>query len=115
MKVDAPKGLSAEAKRLWHRTVAVWPLGNEETLLVSLRNACFALDRLRAAEAELGKIGSSFYTDRYGSPRQHPLCMVIRDSSKQLNDALRMLNLDWEAVNRDEDHGAEEDDYCAAN
>jgi phage terminase small subunit len=112
MKIKAPTGLSAEAKHLWSRTLAAWPIGQEATLLVCLRNACFSLDRLRAAEAALAKHGSGIYLDRFGQPRQHPLCLVIRDSGKQLHDALKMLSLDWEALNRgnDEPVGDQEQD-----
>jgi phage terminase small subunit len=110
MKIEAPKGLSAEAKHLWSRTLAAWPIGKEATLLVCLRNACFSLDRLRAAEAALAKHGSGIYLDRFGLPKQHPLCLVVRDSTKQLNDALRMLSLDWEQLNRGQDEPPEEGD-----
>jgi phage terminase small subunit len=105
--------LSAEAKNLWNRTLSTWPIGREATLLVCLRNACLALDRLRAAEKALAEHGSGVYLDRWGLPKQHPQCLVIRDSTKQLNDSLRMLSLDWEQLNRDEDHGADdsEDGY----
>jgi phage terminase small subunit len=108
MKIKTPQGLSAEAKHLWTRTLAAWPIGKEATLLVCLRNACFSLDRLRAAEAALAKHGSGIYLDRFGLPKQHPLCLVIRDSTKQLHDALRMLSLDWEQLNRGNDEPGED-------
>lgn len=99
-----PAGLSGEAKTLWVRTLENWPIGREATLLSCLRSACLALDRLRAAEAALAKDGGGgTYTDRWGQPRQHPLCLVIRDSSKQLRDELRMLSLDWEVLNKTKD------------
>jgi hypothetical protein len=111
----SPPGLSAEAQRLWESTLATWPVGREETLLVCLRNACFALDRLRAAECELQKSGNTgVIPDRFGHPKQSPLALSIRDSSKQLNDALKMLSLDWEALNRQEaeagDDSGQDDD-----
>jgi phage terminase small subunit len=98
-----PPGLTPEARQLWTRTIAFWHgLSKEETLLALLRSACGALMRLRSAEAALAKIkgGNGVFLDRWGQPRLHPLHAVIRDSSKQLREDLRALNLDWEALNR---------------
>ncbi len=95
-----PAGLTPEARNLWNRTLANWPIGREETLLCCLRSACGALMRLRAAEAALSKHGGDgTFTDRWGQPA-HPLCSVIRDSSKQLREDLKMLCLDWEILNQ---------------
>ena len=37
--------------------------------------------------------------DRWGQPRAHPLFSIIRDTSKQLREDLRMLCLNWEELN----------------
>jgi phage terminase small subunit len=104
-----PAGLTAEAKNLWNRTLANWPVGREETLLCCLRSACLALDRLRVAEAALARDGGGgVYQDRWGQPRQHPVMLVIRDSAKQLRDDLKMLSLDWEVLNRGKDEPGRE-------
>ena len=97
----APPGLSKEARELWVRTLKAWPVEREATLLVCLRSACFALDRLRTAERLLAEDGGGgIYQDAKGKPKQHPLTLVVRDSSKMLLDNLRALSLDLEAVNR---------------
>lgn len=102
-----PPGLTPEARALWTKTLANWPVGAEQTLLSLLRSACGALMRLRAAEAALAKHGGNgVFRDRWGQPRIHPLHGVIRDSSKQLREDLRALNLDWEQLN----HARVEDD-----
>jgi hypothetical protein len=99
--------LTPEARALWVKTLAFWPVGTEQTLLCLLRSACGALQRLRAAETALAKLGGDgVFTDRWGQPRLHPLHAVIRDSSKQLREDLRSLSLDWEQLNR----AAPEDD-----
>ena len=101
-QTSPPPGLSKEARELWRSTLKRWPIEKEATLLVCLRNAVFALDRLRAAEKALARThGHGVYKAKNGTPKQHPLTLVIRDSGKQLHDALRMLSLDLEAVNRD--------------
>lgn len=105
-----PPNLSPEARALWDRTLAMWPLGREQTLLTMLRSGCGALMRLRSAEAELARMGTPIFTDRWGQPRQHPLCSVVRDSAKQLRDDLRALSLDWESLNRAEVDGDDGDE-----
>lgn len=105
-KPKPPPGMSPEARQLWERTLAFWKgLGSEETLLCLLRSACGALMRLRSAEAALAKLkgGNGVFLDRWNQPRLHPLHAVIRDSSKQLREDLKALNLDWEQLNQDHD------------
>jgi phage terminase small subunit len=108
-KPRRPPGLSPEAQLLWDRTIASWPVGKEQTLLTMLRSACGALMRLRSAEEELIRFGSPIFNDRWGQPRQNPLCGVIRDSAKQLRDDLRALSLDWESLNRAEATDGDDD------
>ena len=97
----APPGLSKEARELWVRTLKSWPVEREATLLVCLRSACFALDRLRTAERLLAEDGGGgVYQDAKGKPKQHPLTLVVRDSGKMLLDNLKALALDLEAVNK---------------
>jgi hypothetical protein len=100
-KPKPPAGMTPEARALWVRTLQNWPVGGEQTLLCCLRSACGALMRLRAAESALAEQGGGgVFTDRWGQPRAHPLCGIIRDSSKQLREDLRALCLDWEALNK---------------
>jgi hypothetical protein len=95
-----PPGLSPEARSLWASTLQNWPVEREASLLVCLRSACFALDRLRNAELALAKTGGHGIHRVKGIPKQHPLTLVIRDSNKQLLDNLKALSLDLEAVNK---------------
>jgi hypothetical protein len=100
-KPKPPPGLSPEARALWTKTLAFWPVGTEQTLLCLLRSATGALMRLRSAEAALAEQGGNgVFVDRWGQPRAHPLCGIIRDSSKQLREDLRALSLDWEQLNK---------------
>jgi hypothetical protein len=106
-KPKPPAEMTPEARSLWNKTLANWPVGGEETLLTCLRSACGALTRLRAAEEAIGKLpDGGIFNDRWGQPRAHPLFNVIRDTSKQLREDLKMLCLDWEVLNR----GKDEDD-----
>jgi len=107
-KPKPPSGLTPEARQLWTKTLAAWPIGAEQTLLCLLRSATGALMRLRSAEAALAELGGNgVFVDRWGQPRAHPLCGIIRDSSKQLREDLRSLCLDWEVLNQ---QAASEDD-----
>ena len=100
-KPKPPAGLTPEARALWVKTLAFWPVGTEQTLLCLLRSATGALMRLRSAETALAELGGNgVFRDRWNQPRLHPLHTVIRDSSKQLREDLRALSLDWEALNR---------------
>jgi hypothetical protein len=108
-KPKPPKDLTPEARALWNKTLQNWPVGKEETLLCCLRSACNALMRLRRAEASLtAQGGDGTFMDRWSQPRQHPLCTVIRDTSKTLREELKMLSLDWEVLNKGGSEGDED-------
>ena len=70
----APRGLSAEAQRLFRETVTQNALDqiDDAASLTLLENACRALMRLRAAEAVIAKEGQTVM-DRFGQLKPHPI------------------------------------------
>jgi len=93
----APSGLSLEARELWQKTVKLWRI-DDPTALLSLKNACKCLDRLRKAEAIIHREGCVI-TDRWGQQKQHPAALALRDEAKSLRENLKMLNLDLDQLN----------------
>ena len=90
----APSSLSLEAKAFWRVVVRKWELHEGELAL--LRQACEALDALRAAEA-LVRTEGMVVRDRFGQPKPHPATTIVRDSRGQIVRALRALGLKDEA------------------
>jgi len=91
---SAPRHLSDESKRLWRSVLADYELEkrHEAVLLTALE----ALDRMRQAQAQLGKDGLTT-TDRYGGIKAHPAVVIERDSRSAFLRAMRELGLDLEA------------------
>ncbi|RIK45852.1 MAG: hypothetical protein DCC58_05080 [Chloroflexi bacterium] len=97
MKSPAPpKHLSAEARRWWRRLVSEYDITDEAGLLLLLA-ALEAFDRMRDAQAEIGRDGI-VTLDRFGQRKPHPACVIERDARAQMLAALRALNLDLEPV-----------------
>lgn len=90
--------LSNDAQELWNSVLAAYNL--EVHHLRLLQAACEALDRAAEARRQTDKEGS-YYTDRFGQPREHPGLKVERDSKVLYARLLRELCLDIEAP---EDH-----------
>lgn len=91
MKNFAPKGLSLESRKLWNGIVSAFEM--DHSGLALLKEACLALDRLREAQAILGKDGITV-TDRFGQLRQHPATLIERDARNQMLKCLAALHLD---------------------
>jgi P27 family predicted phage terminase small subunit len=91
MSAGIPKGLSAEATRLWKATVDTWQL--DAPALTLLEDACKSLDRRRAAEKLVQKEGMT-QTDRFGQIKAHPCMGIIRDEISSFVRLLKQLGLD---------------------
>lgn len=78
-------------RALWQRVLHDFELG-DAAALVTLAEACHALDLLEAARAELRRDGPTF-RDRWGQPRPHPAAQIARDSRAGLLACLRALGL----------------------
>jgi P27 family predicted phage terminase small subunit len=91
MSSGIPKGLGAEATRLWKGTVDTWQL--DAPALTMLEDACKSLDRRRAAEKLVAKEGMT-QTDRFGQIKSHPCMGIIRDEISSFVRLLKQLGLD---------------------
>ncbi len=91
-----PKGLSREACRWWRRLTTEYEIGDDAGRLI-LMTAMEAFDRMREAQAVLGKDGLTI-KDRFDQVKVHPLTVVERDSRAQMMAALKALNLDIEPL-----------------
>jgi hypothetical protein len=93
-KVDnskSPKGLSAEALRLFRETAEQYGLDDAPSLVL-LTNACLALMRLRKAEAIVEREGS-VYRDRFNQWKQHPAAARVDAENLTLQRSLRELGI----------------------
>jgi len=84
--------LSAEARRLWRAILAEWDIG-EPAALAILATGLESLDRCTSARRTLEMEGLSV-RDRFGVPRVHPLCAVVRDAEAGFRSAMRQLQID---------------------
>ena len=92
--MNAPKHLSAEARRIWNKMVAEWNF--DDSTLMILRQALEAFDRLNQAREAIARDGLTV-ADRFGAQRAHPALIVEKDSRLALLRAWRQLGLDIEA------------------
>jgi phage terminase small subunit len=89
MAMYAPRGLSAEAHRLFRETVTQNALDqiDDAASLTLLENACRALMRLRAAEAVIAKEGQTVM-DRFGQLKPHPMAARIDAEGQTIRQSL---------------------------
>jgi P27 family predicted phage terminase small subunit len=91
-----PKGLSAEAGRIWralHAEFVLTDAGAMQVLDAGLR----AFDVLRKAEGILASEGLTV-RDRYNTAKAHPAVDIAKTARTQWLSALRMLGLHREGV-----------------
>jgi len=94
--VDAPKHLSAEARRWWRRLKEEYGIQDAGGLLLLL-TAMESFDRMRSAQAAIAEEGAS-RPDRFAQLRAHPLLSVERDARAAMLAALKALGLDVSPV-----------------
>ena len=73
-----PSHLSREGKKLWRDLMAEYVIDNPGAIAI-LSAAIESHDRCMTARRVLAVDGFSVM-DRYGIPRVHPLCPVVRDA-----------------------------------
>ena len=88
-KKYTPRGLSAEAQKLYRETVREAGLDviDDSASLTLLENACRALMRLRLAEKVVRAEGSTI-TDRFGQVKPHPAVSRIDAEGLALRQSL---------------------------
>ena len=91
-KAVAPKGLSREAADLFEETVSNFGI-EDSTHRQHLLRAAEALDRIRAAQAELKRSGL-VTRDRHGVLRAHPCVAIERGAVAAYISAFRLLKLE---------------------
>lgn len=89
---DCPRGLSAEAKRLWRGFHAEYELTDRHALAV-LEAGLRAHDVAQEAARVVAEHGVAV-VDKYGQLKPNPACAVMRDSRAQWLRALAALGLD---------------------
>ncbi len=91
-----PARLSAEGRKLWRDIVAEYAIGDPAGLAI-LGSTCEALDRMRDAQKEIKRDGSTTL-DRFGQRKVHPAVLIERDSRAAVLAGLKALNLDLEPL-----------------
>lgn len=91
---QAPKHLSAEARRWWDRIASEFDIGSDHGPLL-LQTALESFDRMRGCQARIEQDGVVL-ADRFGQLKSHPLLAAERDSRAQMLSALKQLGLDIE-------------------
>ncbi len=88
----APRGLSAEAQRLFRETVVQNALDviDDGASMTLLTNAAFALDRLRLAERTIRKEGPTV-VDRFQQLKPHPMAARIDAEGQTIRQSLAAI------------------------
>src|SRR5438552_12288015 len=84
--------LGRESAALWRKIVAEFGIEDPAGQTI-LRTGLEALERLRAAQAEVARDGITVI-DRHGQRKAHPALAVERDARTGLLSAFRLLRLD---------------------
>ena len=87
----APKGLGRYGLNLWKQTINDWDIADAPGLTL-LESACRLLDRLRDAQQQLDREGTTF-RDRWNQVRVHPCVEIERQCSAELRACLKALEL----------------------
>ena len=96
-RLKPPSHLSKKAKHLWRQITAAFTIDDAPGLML-LTSALEAYDRLNEARAELKRDGISV-VDRWGQRKQHPSVQTEASARGQMHQALKLINIDINAVN----------------
>ena len=91
-----PRGLSAEARKLWSEIVREYSITDPAGLSI-LRAGLESFDRAATAKRLLDVEGA-VVVDRWNQRKVHPAAAVERDSRAAWLSALKQLNLDIEPL-----------------
>lgn len=95
-KKGCPGHLSKEAKLIWKELTTEYGIDDAGGLAI-LKTGLEAYDRATGARLAIDKEGLTI-TDRFGTPRPHPLLACERDARAQWLAALKAMNLDIEPL-----------------
>jgi hypothetical protein len=95
-KIEVPKGLSAESRRLWAGLCAIYEF-NDPAALVILRTALQARDRIEEARKAIKADGITV-KNRYAMPIAHPALAIEASARRQMLLAFRELGLEGEKL-----------------
>lgn len=108
MKPKIPQHLSKSTKAWWRQIQQAYGVSDPIGLSL-LQQAAEAKDRMLSARESLDRDGMTFL-DRFGKPKVHPLCAVVRDCEASFRAALKALKLDPDAVTTPRDAFSEFDE-----
>jgi P27 family predicted phage terminase small subunit len=91
-----PRHLSQEARKFWRKIAEEYVIDDDAGLVV-LTVAFEAFDRMRDAQGQITKDGTTII-DRFGQVKMHPLLPVERDARAQSLAGIKALNLDLEPL-----------------
>ncbi len=91
-----PVKLGHEARRLFKQLTTEYDIGDSGGLLL-VNTVVEAFQEMRDAQAVLDREGR-VYTNRFGEPRMHPACTVVKESRAHMMSALKQLNIDLEPL-----------------
>lgn len=91
-RAAAPKTLSTEARRWWHRIIAEYEIADDGGLFL-LQTALESFDRMRDCQRAIAADGITVL-DRFDQRKPHPLLAAERDARSSLLLAFRQLNID---------------------
>jgi P27 family predicted phage terminase small subunit len=90
--VQAPDGLSKDARRLWRTILAGWAIDDQSAVVLGL--ALQAYDRMAQAQAILATEGIIVTTERTGAKHQHPAVQIEMQAREQMLRAWKQLGFD---------------------
>ena len=85
-----PTHLKGEGKKFWRDTLKHYLLPDPEQRKM-LEAACGALDEMQEAREKIS--AQSYYTDRWGQPREHPAHKVLKDNASLFARLCREIGL----------------------
>jgi len=93
MKIPKPpKHLGKHGRDFWRGVLSDYDFTDTHEFSI-LTEASGCLDRIAEARAEIANAGS-YFTERWGQPKQHPAHSVERDNRTLFARLVRELNLD---------------------
>ena len=89
-----PAGIGDAAAAWWRSVQDEYGISDSAGMAL-LEQAALALDRAEQGRALLARDGL-VQPDRFGQPKPHPACVIVRDAEASFRSALRDLRLDVE-------------------
>ncbi|HEX5194660.1 MAG TPA: hypothetical protein VFW09_17825 [Solirubrobacteraceae bacterium] len=99
-KPYCPRHFTDSQRRLFDVIVTDWQLGPGDSEMEYVRLACEAQGTLDLAQAELDRVGSLTFLDRFEQPRERPEVAVITRCRGQIARMVKMVGESKQAYER---------------